>query len=102
MPLFLQISKHAPESCPMHNEKVKKATVDLMTKMGSLTKKHGIKVVGGWNAMPEHLIVVVYDAPNMEALMKFAMEPEVMSWSGYHTTETMPVMTVEESMKFLK
>jgi len=52
--------------------------------------------------MPEHLIVMVIDAPNMEALMKFAMEPEVMNWSGYHTTETMPVMTVEESMKLLK
>jgi uncharacterized protein with GYD domain len=86
----------------MHNEKVKKATVDLMTKMGPLTKKHGIKVVGGWNAMQEHLIVMVIDAPNMEALMKFAMEPEVMNWSGYHTTGTMLVMTVEESMKLLK
>lgn len=100
--LFLQISRHAPESCPMHNEKVKKATVDLMTKMGSLTKKHGIKVVGGWNSIPEHLVVVVYDAPSLDAVMKFSMEPEVMSWSGYNTTETRPVMTLEESMKFLK
>jgi hypothetical protein len=66
----------------MHNEKVKKATVDLMTKMGPLTKKHGIKVVGSWASIPEHLVVAVYDAPNMEALLKFAMEPEVMSWSG--------------------
>jgi uncharacterized protein with GYD domain len=86
----------------MHNEKVKKATVDLMTKMDQLTKKHGIKVIGSWNSIPEHLVVAVYDAPNMEALLKFAMEPEAMNWSGYHTTETRPVMTVEESMKLLK
>jgi uncharacterized protein with GYD domain len=100
--LFLQISKHAPESCPMHNEKVKKAAEDLMGKLGQLTKKHGIKIVGSWAAIPEHLMVIVYDAPNMEALIKFAMEPEAMNWSGYNTTETMPVMTTEEAMKFLK
>ncbi|MCJ7631108.1 hypothetical protein MUP77_01710 [Candidatus Bathyarchaeota archaeon] len=47
-------------------------------------------------------MVMVYDAPNMEALMKFAMEPEVMNWSGYNTTETRLVMTTEESMKLLK
>jgi hypothetical protein len=29
------------------------------------------------------------------------MEPEVMAWSSYHTTETKPVMTLEESMKLL-
>jgi hypothetical protein len=44
----------------------------------------------------------VYDAPNLDALMKFAVEPEVMTWSGYHTTEIKPVMSTEESMKFSK
>jgi uncharacterized protein with GYD domain len=101
MPLFLQISKHSPESCPMHNEKTKKATMDLMTKMAQLTKKHGVKLVGSWVSIPEHLMVAVYDAPSMEALMKLAMEPEIMTWSGYNTTETKPVMTTEETMKLV-
>jgi hypothetical protein len=70
--------------------------------MNSLTKKHGIKVIGGWNSIPDHLIVTVYDAPNLDAVMKFSMEPEVMTWMGYHTTETKAVMTLEESMKLLK
>jgi hypothetical protein len=99
--LFLQISKHSPESCPMHNEKVKKATVDLMMKMDSLTKKHGIKVIGGWHSNPDHQTVVVFDAPNLDSVMKFSMEPEVMTWSCYHTTEIKPVMTLEESMKLM-
>jgi len=100
--LFLQISKHSPESCPMHNEKAKKALMDLMAKLGPLTKKHGIKLVGSWTSMPEHLIVNVYDAPNMETLTKLAMEPETMNWSAYNMTETRPVMTTEEVMKMLK
>jgi hypothetical protein len=102
MPLFLKIARHSAESCPMHNEKVKKATVDLMGKLGQLTKKHGIKVVGGWTSIPDHLVVAVYDAPSMEAMLKFSMEPEVMDWLGYHMSEIKPVMTLEESMKLLK
>lgn len=86
----------------MHNEKAKKAAMDLMTKMGPLAKKHGIKVVGSWTSVPEHLIVNVYEAPNMEALMKFAMEPEAMAWSAYNITDMRPVMTLEEVMKLLK
>ena len=99
--LFLQISKHAPESCPMHNEKVKKVTADLMAKMDQLTKKYEIKTVGGWNSMSDHSVVVVYDVPNFEALMKFSMEPEVTAWTGYNDIETKPVVTIEESMKLL-
>jgi hypothetical protein len=99
--LFLQISKHAPESCPMHNEQAKKVTADLMAKMDQLTKKYGIKIVGGWNSMSDHSVVVVYDVSSFEALMNFSMEPEVMAWTGYNDTETKPVITIEESMKLL-
>jgi hypothetical protein len=86
----------------MHNEKVKKIVTDIMAKMGQLTKKHGIKVVGGWAAVPEHLSVMVFDAPSLEVILKFSMEPEVMAWMGYNTTETRPVMTLEETMKLMK
>lgn len=97
--LFLQISKHNPESCPLHNEAVKKATEDLMAKMDQLLKKHRIKMIGGWNAPDDHSVVVVYDVPSLEAIRNFSMEPEVMIWSGYHTTEMKMVMTFEEAMK---
>ena len=102
MPLFLQTATHSTESCPMHNEKAKKVFSDFMNKMGKLTKKHGIKVVGAWASMPEHLTVVVYDVPNAGAMLKFSMEPIVMEWLSYHTTENRPVKAVEEVMKLLK
>lgn len=100
--LFLQTSRHSAESCPMHNEKVKKVFSDIMSKMEKLTKKHGIKLIGSWVSTPEHLSVMVYDAPSMEAMLKLSMEPEVMAWLSYNTTETRPVMTIEEVMKLLK
>lgn len=86
----------------MHNEKTKKVFQDFMSRMGPLTKKHGIKVVGSWASMPEHLTVTIYDAPNPEAMLQFAAEPEVMEWLSYQTTENRPVRTMEEAMKFVK
>ena len=37
----------------------------------------------------------------MEALTKLSMEPEVMDWLGYQTTEIKPVITIEESIKLV-
>jgi hypothetical protein len=100
--LFLMISKHSPESCPFNNEKVKKLNVAAMAKSDQINKKYGIKTVGEWVSMPEHLMVAVYDAPSLEALMKVSREPELMSVLMYSTTEIHPVMTLEEGMKSLK
>jgi uncharacterized protein with GYD domain len=100
--LFLQIAKHTAESCPMHNEKTKKLATDLMNKMGPLTKKYGVKVVGSWVSYPEHFMIAVYDAPNTEAMLKLSMEPEVMAFMGFNMTDMRPVMTLEEAMKLMK
>ena len=69
--LFLVISKHTAESCPMHNEKVRKISIDAANKMDKLMKKYRIKVVGSWTSIPDHTNVSVYDAPSMEAMLKF-------------------------------
>jgi hypothetical protein len=100
--LFMQISKHSPESCPMNNEKAMKASSVLSAKLGELTKKHGVKIVGAWHDAGNHRFVFLWDA-SYDALMKLSMEPEMLSWVAFHNNETFPVMTLEESAKlFLK
>ncbi len=86
----------------MHNEKVRKISIDAVNKMDKLLKKYKIKVVGSWTSMPEHTNISVYDAPSMEAMQKFSMEPEMMAWLGYNTTELKPIMTLEDTMKLMK
>lgn len=102
MVTFLMISRHAPADCPMNNEKVKKTYFALAEKIGELTKKHGVKDVGSWVAMPEHLIVWVFEAPTSEAFQKFLMEPDMMKWIANNTTEIKMAMTLHETMKLLK
>jgi hypothetical protein len=102
MPIFLIISRHSPENCPMNNEKMKRMTLELPNKLGGLEKKHGIKRVGVWTVIPEHLLVWVYEAPSSEALQKFSMEPEIAKWMAWNTSEIKLAMSLEESMKLLK
>ena len=102
MPTFLIISRHSPENCPLNNEKMKKLTLELPEKMSGLEKKHGIKRVGVWTVIPEHLVVWVYEAPSSEALQKFSMEPDIAKWMAWNTSEIKLAMSLEESMQLLK
>jgi hypothetical protein len=102
MPIFLIISRHSPENCPMNNEKMKRMALELPEKLGGLEKKHGIERVGVWTVIPEHLLVWVYEAPSSELLQKFSMEPEIAKWMAWNTSEIKLAMSLEESMKLLK
>ena len=102
MPTFLIISRHSPENCPLSNEKMKAMTLELPGKLGGLENKHGVKRVGAWTVVPEHLLVWVYEAPSSEALQKFSMEPELLKWMAFNTSEIKLAMSLEESIKLLK
>jgi hypothetical protein len=102
MPTFLIISRYSPENCPLNNEKMKAMTLELPDKLGGLEKKHGVKRVGAWTVIPEHLLVWVYEAPSLEALQKFSMETELLKWMAFNTSEIKLAPSLEESMKLLK
>ena len=96
--LFLQISQHAPESCPLNNERAMKIGKNVNANMDRLLKKHGVKMIGGWHDATKHRFVMVYDA-SFEALMKLSMEPEMVAWGALHNNELVPVLTLEEAAK---
>jgi hypothetical protein len=102
MPTFLMISRHSPENCPLNNEKMKKMTLELPEKLCALEKKHGIRRIGVWTVIPEHLTVWVYEAPSSDSLQKFSMEPAIVKWMAWNTSEIKLAMSLEESIKLLK
>jgi hypothetical protein len=65
---FLSVIKHTAADCLVHNEEIRKVTFEASSQMEELAKKHGIKIVGGWNVHPKHLQVMVYEAPSFEAM----------------------------------
>jgi hypothetical protein len=100
MPTFVVILSHSPENCDWFNEKSQKTTLKFMGKVDELMKKHEIKMLGAWTTDPAgHQSFWVVEAPSVEALQKFGMEPEVLATSAYRTMETKIVMSLEEEMK---
>lgn len=101
IPTFLIISRHSPENCPINNEKMKKLTLELPKKLGTLEKKHDLKRVGVWAVIPEHLTVWVYEAPNSESLQAFSMEPDMIKWMAWNVNEIKLAVTLEENCRLL-
>jgi L-rhamnose mutarotase len=102
MPTFLLISRHAPESCWMFNEKTRQIHVNLLNKLESLLKKYNIKLLGAWFVLPEHTLYEVFDAPSLDVFQKMSMEPEIVQWSAFNTMEIKMVATVNDVMGLLK
>lgn len=93
---MMQISKHSPESCPIVDDSNKKVTAAMLQKMDSLLAKHGVKLAGSWTDFPAHLIYNIYETPNMEALVKLSMEPEMMAWLRFNLVESKIVLTLQD------
>ena len=101
MPVFMSISQHTPENCPAFSEKHRKSTMELIDKMESLTKKHGLKLLGSWTDFPEHMVYMVYEG-SFDALQKLQMEPDFMGWLSWNTMVTKTMLTNEEISGMLK
>ncbi|MFH1328784.1 MAG: hypothetical protein ABIH76_08105 [Candidatus Bathyarchaeota archaeon] len=102
MPTFLVTQRHSPENCPGHNEKVRGVLLKLVEKSEELSKKHGVKLVGGCLVDSEHMVTEIYEAPSLEAFQAFNMEPEMGAMGAYYTMEIKVGVDVKESMKMLK
>ena len=81
---------------------MKKITLELPEKLGDLEKKHGIKRIGVWTVIPEHLTVWVYESPSSENLQKFSMEHDMIKWMAWNTSEIKLAISLEESINLLK
>ena len=101
MPVFMTISKHVPENCPMFSEKHRKSTVELMSKAENLMKKHKIKMLGTWTDFPQHTIYMVLEG-TFDAMQKLLMEPIMMGLLSWNTMELKPMLTNEEVVEMLK
>jgi hypothetical protein len=101
MPTFLLISRHAPESCWMFNEKTRQITLDLINKFESIMEKYGIKRPGAWMDLLEQTLYEVFDAPSLEAFQSMGMELEILQWSSFNKMEIKMVANVEDVRSLL-
>ncbi len=99
--LFLSIIRHGAAECATHNEYYRQALIETLGQWEDLLKKHGVKLVGAWSVHQKHFQVIVYDAPNFEALMAWSMEPPIMKLTNMYDTDVWPAMTMEQMTQML-
>ena len=102
MPIFILISKHSPENCPMFNAKARKVISEAINKSDVLMKKHKVKNLGSWAVENEHTAYEVYEAPSLDAFMALGMEPAIMAMSEFSTMEIKVAISMEEAAQMLK
>jgi len=100
--LFLQVSTHTAESCPIHNEKMQKLFADVYNKMGPLAKKYGVKMIGSWVVPNEHTGYDVLEAPSLDAVTKLLMEPVAMAMASFEKFELKVAFSSEEIAKMME
>lgn len=102
MPIFLLITKHSPENCPMFNAIARKAMMEAMEKSEALMKKHKVKNLGSWAVPNEHMNFEVYEAPSFDDFWKLGMEPPILALGEFETMEIKVASSSEEMAEMLK
>jgi uncharacterized protein with GYD domain len=99
MATFLMIAKHTPQNCPLFNAQTRKVYANWFAKFQDILQKYGVKVVAGCSVVSEHLTICVFEAPNLEALQRAGMEPEIFAVNMVDTIEIKPAISIEEAFK---
>lgn len=99
MYVFILDMKHSPEMCPMNNDKIRKKFKEQYSKMEEIASKLEIKILLNIGVAIEHNIIIVLEAPSIEAAKNFIMEMELLS---FNTITMRHAQYSDDVMKMIK
>jgi uncharacterized protein with GYD domain len=94
LPIFAVNMKHAPESCPMFNNDVKKKFKEAADKREEVRKKHGIKVLSNYTSTLSHQVFAIFGAPSQQAVESYLVEVGFAFWNSVEILQVQPVEDV--------
>lgn len=95
MPQFAIIAEHAPELCPSSNAKIREMMNQGAKEIPGLAQKLGIKIITLNVFGPEHIILGVVEAADIETVRTFVMESRLVQWN---TTRVNATWSLEEAL----
>ena len=78
---FVVYAKHPPDLCPMSNAKIRQMLKQGAPGLPELAKKLGVKIVTMNVYGPDHVILAVVEASDIEAVRNFIVESRLMQWN---------------------
>lgn len=93
MPLYGLFGEHTVESCPLYNEKSRRAVLSINERLDDVSKKHSVRFLGMYHSALEHTFVWVADVEDAHRLQRFAIDLDVAS---FNTLKIVPLGTFND------
>lgn len=81
MSLYGIFGMHTVESCPLYNERSRRAVLSINERLDEVTKMHGLRLLGMYHSALEHTFVWIADAQDAHTVQRFAMDLDVASFN---------------------
>lgn len=78
---YVIIAEHQPEFCPTSNAKIRALMKQGAKEIPALAKKLGVKIITINVYGPDHVILAVVEAADIEAVRSFVMESRLVQWN---------------------
>ncbi|MCS6768418.1 MAG: DUF3303 family protein [Candidatus Nitrosocaldus sp.] len=82
MSLYGLFGEHSVESCPLYNERSRRAVLSINERLDEVAKKHNVKFLGMYHSALEHTFVWIADADDAHRLQRFAMDVDIASFNA--------------------
>jgi hypothetical protein len=92
---YVILGQHPPDLCPTSNAKTRERVQQMLTQMEAAQKKYQVSVLSGHVLGASHRMVVLTEAPSVEAVRDFVMETALVQWN---TVEIYPSWALDEAL----
>jgi hypothetical protein len=98
MSTFAVIADHPPNLCPTSNAQTKKIMKEGAGQIPQLAEKLGINIVTLRVFGPDHIILAVVEADDIESVRDFALQSRLMQWNTVKINST---YSMEEALALI-
>jgi hypothetical protein len=95
MATFAVIAEHPPDLCPTSNAQTRQILKEGAGQIPQLAEQLGLNIVTLRIFGPEHIILAVVDADDIDSVRKFALQSRLMQWN---TVKIHATYSIEEAV----
>jgi hypothetical protein len=98
MATFAVIAEHPPDLCPTSNAQTRQMLKEGATQIPQLAEQLGVNIVTMRVFGPDHIILAVVEADNIDSVRAFALQSRLMQWN---TVKIHATYSMEEALGLL-
>jgi len=95
MATFAVIAEHPPDLCPTSNAQTRQILKEGAGQIPQLAEQLGLNIVTLRIFGPDHIILVVVDADDIDSVRNFALQSRLMQWN---TVKIHATYSIEEAV----